>query len=395
MLSSSSNLFPRRNRAVRSSGAYCECANLCEEPSMYRKLSFTTAILISTSVTSCTGGRGENGTNCTVTQEGSSTQLECDDGTSTTIKNGATGATGKNGTDGENGADGFDGTDGATSLIIVTDEPSGTHCPNGGTLVTTGLDDDKNGSLSATEVLSTRYICNGAPGTNGRTSLVLSTIEPIGNHCVDGGLRIDTGTDANGNSLLDSLEITQTQYLCKTQCTVVERTVTVPAIAHTSLDYTGTQTYTANVIVAENTSTTDVVGWLGFDLTNIPSNSVVLGTKLNVRHNPTVDTDTTDNPTIQVLLSAANRFTNSPVNTTNLPKGSAVSATITSIISDGWTSIPLSLVKETLAADRSDGYMTLGLDEVTGDSGNHLVAFFGTTDAITRPYLEFSLVSCD
>src|SRR5690606_25724586 len=79
-----------------------------------------------------------------------------------------------NGTD---GADGADGADGLTALATASPEPAGPNCPNGGTKLEFGLDDDGDGVLDPAEVDSTSYVCNGIDGLSVVTSL---TAEPPG-----------------------------------------------------------------------------------------------------------------------------------------------------------------------------------------------------------------------
>src|SRR5262249_7575717 len=60
-------------------------------------------------------------------------------------------------------------------------------------------------------VKQTAFVCNGATGG---TALVKQTPEPAGANCANGGTRIDSGTDANGNAVLDVSEISATSYAC-------------------------------------------------------------------------------------------------------------------------------------------------------------------------------------
>jgi hypothetical protein len=48
----------------------------------------------------------------------------------------------------------------------------------------------------------------------GLASLVKLTPEPMGDHCPSGGQRVDVGLDGNGNGVLDPAEVTQTAYVC-------------------------------------------------------------------------------------------------------------------------------------------------------------------------------------
>lgn len=115
------------------------------------------------------------------------------------------------GEDGVIGPAGEDGTNGLNSLVNITNEASGTNCENGGIKVEVGIDGNSNGVLETDEVLSTTYVCNGVDGD---ISLSSVTTEPAGTSCENGGLKIDSGVDANGDGTLDDTEISTTAYVC-------------------------------------------------------------------------------------------------------------------------------------------------------------------------------------
>lgn len=108
---------------------------------------------------------------------------------------------------------GSDGSDGLTALISTTTEPAGANCPAGGHKIESGLDANGNDILEAGEILATSYICNGKDGTSSLLSLVQVRSEPAGANCANGGQRIDSGIDANGNGDLDAEE-QNTAYVC-------------------------------------------------------------------------------------------------------------------------------------------------------------------------------------
>lgn len=54
----------------------------------------------------------------------------------------------------------------------------------------------------------------GPKGPAGENSLVLASVEPPGANCALGGLRVDTGLDANNNGMLDTVETQHTAYVC-------------------------------------------------------------------------------------------------------------------------------------------------------------------------------------
>jgi hypothetical protein len=100
---------------------------------------------------------------------------------------------------------------GKNSLVNISEELPGVNCVNGGQKIDSGLDRDGDNVLSSTEVSDTKYVCNG------KNSLVNIVTEPSGLNCKQGGLKIETGLDGNGNNLLELSEIIQTKYLCHGQ----------------------------------------------------------------------------------------------------------------------------------------------------------------------------------
>ena len=54
-----------------------------------------------------------------------------------------------------------------SSLARIDDLPAGSTCPNGGTMLSTGLDTNGNKILDLSEILDTTEVCNGATGGNG------------------------------------------------------------------------------------------------------------------------------------------------------------------------------------------------------------------------------------
>ena len=191
---------------------------------------------------------------------------------------GPQGAVGPQGPAGVNGSNGANGANGQNSLVKTTTEPAANNCPNGGVKLEYGLDANGNGTLDVSEINSalTKYVCNGATGaagpqgpagatgaqgpagqqgatgaagpqgpagatgaqgpagpagpagqigatgaagangTNGQNSLVKTTVEPAANNCLNGGVKLEYGLDANNNGALDAGEINSslTKYVC-------------------------------------------------------------------------------------------------------------------------------------------------------------------------------------
>jgi len=100
------------------------------------------------------------------------------------------------------------GTSVAARTAIIA--PGDVDCPNGGILVETGIDENANGVLDATEVDTSKKVCNGL------NTLVDIKPEPVSINCPSGGIRIDAGIDTNTDGILDTNEITQTSFVCAT-----------------------------------------------------------------------------------------------------------------------------------------------------------------------------------
>ena len=81
-------------------------------------------------------------------------------------KDGVNGTNGTNGVDGMNGTNGSNGADGKNSLIMQTRLAIGdAACPNGGVKIDSGVDADGNNMLDAAEVTRTEYVCTPARAT--------------------------------------------------------------------------------------------------------------------------------------------------------------------------------------------------------------------------------------
>ena len=154
---------------------------------------------------------------------------------------GLDGANGQDGEDGEDGSsgspgppgvDGLDAMDGHSALAVTSTEPSGSNCADGGLKIEVGLDDNNDGSLQASEVDQTQYVCDGADGANGtagvngtngsasQNTMLTSISAPTLQACSSGGRIVQQGLD-NGdgggtaqNGVLESGEMDYTTTYC-------------------------------------------------------------------------------------------------------------------------------------------------------------------------------------
>ena len=103
------------------------------------------------------------------------------------------------------------GTDAQTTLSTYVTLPKGAVCANGGIQLNMGIDNNENAVLEPEEITTIVNLCNGTLGT---TTLTRLTSAPIGTKCGLGGVQIDWGTDINGNGQLDLEEIENSDTIC-------------------------------------------------------------------------------------------------------------------------------------------------------------------------------------
>jgi hypothetical protein len=128
---------------------------------------------------------------------------------------GATGPSGASGTAGPQGIQGPAGNDGATGSqgpigLTGPQGPQGIQGPVG--------NDGATGSQGPIGLTGPQGIQGtaGVNGINGLNALIKTTTESAGVNCTNGGTKIETGLDTNGNGILDTVEINaaQTKYVC-------------------------------------------------------------------------------------------------------------------------------------------------------------------------------------
>ena len=144
-------------------------------------------------------------------------------------QDGANGLDGEDGVDGDDGAPGadglpgLDGEDGLSALALTTSEPPGAECSNGGVRIDVGNDINENGVLDAGEVQQTSFVCNGTNGASGGgPTTMLTSVAPTPSEmlCRAGGRVITQGLD-NGdgeglasNGILEDGEVDYSATYC-------------------------------------------------------------------------------------------------------------------------------------------------------------------------------------
>jgi hypothetical protein len=106
------------------------------------------------------------------------------------------------------------GVAGIDALATLTAESAGESCPYGGKKISTGGDDNQDGSLADGEVDSVTYACDATPEGIGAEAIVAVTAEQSGENCPYGGKQIDAGVDENTNGELDGEEKSNVWYAC-------------------------------------------------------------------------------------------------------------------------------------------------------------------------------------
>lgn len=98
-------------------------------------------------------------------------------------------------------------------LVVISTEPEGENCENGGVRIESGFDENENDQLDASEIKDVAYVCDGIS----EDILVVTTDEPTGENCADGGIRLLIGLDNNKNGELDTEEVQQISFICNGQ----------------------------------------------------------------------------------------------------------------------------------------------------------------------------------
>jgi hypothetical protein len=114
---------------------------------------------------------------------------------------------------------------------LITPEPPGANCVAGGQRIDVGVDSDYSGVLESSEIQHTAYVCDGVKGpqgdagADGISTLVTSTPELPGKNCASGGVKISIGPDTDRDGVLSAGEVASVSYVCNGNSAV-------PRVAH-------------------------------------------------------------------------------------------------------------------------------------------------------------------
>lgn len=101
------------------------------------------------------------------------------------------------------------------ALVIASDfSGSGGPCTEGGSILEVGVDENGDSALDSSEVSHTSYVCNGITGTDGLTSLVATSAIAPGETCPTGGFEIRYGIDDDVSGTLSELEQDGSHVVC-------------------------------------------------------------------------------------------------------------------------------------------------------------------------------------
>jgi hypothetical protein len=108
------------------------------------------------------------------------------------------------------------GANGYAALVTQTEAPSNVCNDAGGYRVRSGLDTDRDGVLDAGEVTSDNLLCNGGSvyGLDGRDSLLSQSYTSYTSYCGTCALVITSGLDEDRDGYLDAGEVDHTSYSC-------------------------------------------------------------------------------------------------------------------------------------------------------------------------------------
>lgn len=117
------------------------------------------------------------------------------------------------------------------ALTRVAEAGEGSACENGGVVIASGSDENKDGKLDDDEVTDERVVCNGESLPDPGKAGVLRRVDALADgsdECPAGGVAIHSGVDDNRDRELTDKEIDDTQVVCNSpEHKVITQAVTI------------------------------------------------------------------------------------------------------------------------------------------------------------------------
>lgn len=163
---------------------------------------------------------------------------------------------------------------------MSTNQPASTECPAGGARIDAGIDSNHNDVLDTSEITSTQYVCHGDTGL---TTLVAMSPEAAGERCASGGTRVDAGADTSDDGVLDTGEVSSTAYVCDGAAAITWTAVTSTAVqAEPNKGYVATNNDQVTITLPTAPNVGDVVkvsgaGTGGWKIAQNEGQSIALG----------------------------------------------------------------------------------------------------------------------
>ncbi|MBL8785503.1 MAG: hypothetical protein JNJ59_11415 [Deltaproteobacteria bacterium] len=121
---------------------------------------------------------------------------------------------------------GRDGLNTLVRLVPIAADVLNPLCPLGGTRIESGRDRNRNGELESDEVEAFQSVCSIR--VNDDLMLIDQAVELPGDNCPNGGTRVRFGLDDDGDRVLDPEELMGTPvYMCNTQTLIAGKTALV------------------------------------------------------------------------------------------------------------------------------------------------------------------------
>src|SRR5690606_17505921 len=186
--------------------------------------------------------------------------------------------------------------------------------------------------LSVPYALYAKQSANGPQGLPGRNSISIVTPEPAGANCQNGGNKIDVGTDDNGDNILQALEIDFTYFVCNGDSgTAVGDNWGNQVVTTQGSNISGDGT-TANPLTVTNNDN---------DSTNELQDLSIAGNTINITNGTGITLSSTTPTTNQVLTWNGTAWTAQNATSGADNWGSQVVVSDTTLIGDGTTGNPL------------------------------------------------------